>query len=389
MRVLVAHNRYRSGSPSGENVVVDAEISLLRDAGVEVVPYLRSSDEIESFRLRQRVALAFGPIYSRRGVLDVEALIAKTRPHVLHLHNPNPLISPAVINTAQQRGVSVVQTVHNHRHVCLNGIHYREERVCRDCVGRRMAWPGVLHACYRDSRAQSTVLATANAIHRNTYLKVDRFLALTPTLARHLQGIGVPESKITVRPNTVEDPGASPGLGDSRQLLFAGRLRAEKGPLLLLEAWRRRHSDAFRRLVIVGDGPQRSEVERLAATAGDVDVLGPTTPSGVIDHIARSAAVAIPSTCPEAFPRVAVESMAVGRAVLATNLGGLASIVRPNVGVTSDPIASSLATAIDELGSRDLQALGLSARREYEAAYHPRVVTKQLISVYEELRATS
>ena len=35
MRVLVAHNRYRSAAPSGENRMVDAEIALLRDAGVD------------------------------------------------------------------------------------------------------------------------------------------------------------------------------------------------------------------------------------------------------------------------------------------------------------------------------------------------------------------
>ena len=38
MKVVVAHNRYRQGQPSGENIVVDAEIDQLRAAGVEVLP---------------------------------------------------------------------------------------------------------------------------------------------------------------------------------------------------------------------------------------------------------------------------------------------------------------------------------------------------------------
>ena len=40
MRVLVAHNRYRSSAPSGENQLVDAEIDLLRSGGVDVVPMI-------------------------------------------------------------------------------------------------------------------------------------------------------------------------------------------------------------------------------------------------------------------------------------------------------------------------------------------------------------
>lgn len=36
MKVLVAHNRYSSAQPSGENTIVDAEIAQLRAAGVEV-----------------------------------------------------------------------------------------------------------------------------------------------------------------------------------------------------------------------------------------------------------------------------------------------------------------------------------------------------------------
>ena len=41
MKVLVAHNRYSSAQPSGENTIVDQEIATLRAAGVDVVPFLR------------------------------------------------------------------------------------------------------------------------------------------------------------------------------------------------------------------------------------------------------------------------------------------------------------------------------------------------------------
>jgi hypothetical protein len=48
MRVLILHNRYRSNSPSGENVVVAEEVDELRRLGHQVQTLLRSSDTIQA-----------------------------------------------------------------------------------------------------------------------------------------------------------------------------------------------------------------------------------------------------------------------------------------------------------------------------------------------------
>src|SRR5436190_1356515 len=63
VRVVIAHNRYRSAQPSGENVIVDAEIAQLETAGVEVVPFLRSSDDIGALPMLDKALLPVSPIY--------------------------------------------------------------------------------------------------------------------------------------------------------------------------------------------------------------------------------------------------------------------------------------------------------------------------------------
>jgi len=60
MKVLVAHNRYRSALPSGENVVVEADIDVLRSAGVDVVPLIEDSDDIPSLGLGGKLGVASG-----------------------------------------------------------------------------------------------------------------------------------------------------------------------------------------------------------------------------------------------------------------------------------------------------------------------------------------
>ena len=104
MKVLVVHNRYRSTLPSGENNVVDNEIELLREAGVDVHVFLRSSDEIAVMNTRQRLAVATSPLDGRSSRAALRSLLAAVRPDVVHLHNPYPLISPTVIADARANG---------------------------------------------------------------------------------------------------------------------------------------------------------------------------------------------------------------------------------------------------------------------------------------------
>lgn len=137
MRVLVVHNQYRSEMQSGENEVVVTEIEMLRAAGLEVDTYFRSSDEIASFGPLQRAMLPVRPLYSFEDARAIRRHIRETRPDVVHLHNPFPLISPYVVRVAKSEGVPVVQTVHNYRHSCPAGGFFRERPCARTAAGRR------------------------------------------------------------------------------------------------------------------------------------------------------------------------------------------------------------------------------------------------------------
>ncbi|MBA2768049.1 MAG: glycosyltransferase family 4 protein, partial [Sporichthyaceae bacterium] len=296
MKVLVAHNRYRSNVPSGENRVVDTEMAALASAGVGIVPYLRSSDEIDAMTLAQRLAVPMQPLHSRRSVAEVEAMIERHRPDLVHLHNPFPLISLSVVRAAHRHGLPLVQTVHNHRHSCMRGSYFRDGHPCHECRGRTLPWPAVKHGCYRDSHAQSVPMAAAFLVHRGDQRAVDRYIALTDALAASLVDSGlVTADRVTIRPNSVPDPGPfrAPGTG----LIFVGRLTDEKGVPLLLEAWRR-SGGPFGTLTVVGEGPGRGLVEAAGRAGGDVRVLGSLEHDEVGAALDRAAALVVPSTSP-------------------------------------------------------------------------------------------
>ncbi|MGC4797544.1 glycosyltransferase [Micromonospora saelicesensis] len=419
MRIVVAHNRYREAQPSGENTIVDSEIAQLTAAGVEVLPFIRSSDEIPSMSKAAKALLPISPIWAPRAQHDLSRLLTEHRPDVLHLHNPYPLISPWVVRTAHRHGVPVVQTVHNYRQVCSSGIYFRDGVICQDCKGRALGVPAIKHRCYRDSAVQSALMATTLAVHRGTWRSVDRYIALTSAIADHLRDYGIPDERIVVKPNSVPDPGRPVPLGDG--FLYMARLSPEKGVDLLLDAWRRHPVGALGTLRIAGDGELRPLVEAAAAERPDVVYLGQLDRAGVQAAVEASAVVIVAAMWHDVLPTVIIEALANGRPVLGTALGGIpylvgadaphepagtgpaeiASAVAGGAGgsampagiglgeagwvVAPEPAALAAALPVARAGA---SGLTLAARARYERIFHPDVVTKQLIDIYAGLART-
>jgi glycosyltransferase involved in cell wall biosynthesis len=382
VKVVVAHNRYRSAQPSGENRIVDTEIEQLTAAGVEVIPFLRSSDDIAALPAAGKALLPVSPLWNPGAARSLAALIRAHRPDLLHLHNPYPLLSPWLVRIAHRHGLPVVHTVHNYRQVCASGIYFRDIGICHDCRGRRLGLPAVVHRCYRESRAQSAVMAVTLAAHRSTWRSVDRFVALSSAIAEHLREYGVPADRITVKPNAIPDPGPPTPPGDG--FLFLGRLVPEKGLGLLLDAWQRHPEGLLGTLRIAGDGPQRALATAAARTRSDVEYVGSLDPDGVRAALRDCAVVLATPVWHDVLPTVVIEALAAGRPVLGTALGGIPYLVG-DTGWVVEPTASALADALPRART-EAPSLAAAARSRYLSTFHPDVVTQRLLDVYASVR---
>jgi glycosyltransferase involved in cell wall biosynthesis len=391
VKVVVAHNRYREAIPSGENVIVDLEIAQLRAAGVEVLPFQRSSDSIGELPLAQKALLPISPVYGAPAQRDLAALLEREQPDLLHLHNPYPLLSPWVVRTAHAHRVPVVQTVHNFRQVCSSGLYFRDGHVCHDCRGRAFGLPAVVHKCYRGSAVQSALMATTLAVHRPTWRSVDRFIALTTAIKAHLLDYGIAEDRIVIKPNGIPDPGAATAPGDG--FLYAARLSPEKGLALLLDAWRRHPDGALGQLRIAGDGELRPLAEQAAAERTDVTYLGVLDAAGMAAAREAAAVVVAVPTWHDVLPTVILEALASGRPVLGTAVGGIPYLLGvdqpgPLAGWVVEPDPAALAAALP-VARAEAGALGGAARDRYLSTFHPDVLTRQLIDIYTGLSANS
>jgi glycosyltransferase involved in cell wall biosynthesis len=381
MKVVIAHNRYQSGLPSGENRVVDSEIALLRAAGIDVVPFFKHSDDIVGGTARVMMRAAPGPVISPGAVREFNALIETHRPDILHVHNVFPLISPWVIRAAVKARIPVVQTVHNYRHTCVAGMHTRNGATCEDCRNHVVPWPAVKHACYRGSAAQSGIMAIGQMVHKSTWRMVSRFLITSPQMRDRLESTGVRASRIEWRPTFAEDAGITKLQSDGG-IAFVGRLDQAKGIELLLRAWTPKVAQRWKRLVIAGDGPLAGRVAAAAEADSSVEWRGHLDPEGVRAVIRGANLVAIPSLWFEGFPHVAAEAMSIGRPLLMWSGAGFSRLADADAGWQFDGTPDAWTKGLLDVDDASLRRRSASARKFYERRCSPAMAVQQLQDVY-------
>ena len=387
MKVLLAHNFYRSSAPSGEDSVFRNERALLLDNGVEVVTYEMFNDSIDTSSLAKRTRLALNTAWSNETYKAVKQLIEQTKPDIAHFHNTFPQISPSAYAACCDSGVPVVQTLHNYRLICANALLLRDGRPCEDCVGNTLL-PALRHRCYRDSLWATGALVwmlTRNRQRRTYQTMVDRYIALTEFAANRLIAGGLPKDRVCTKPNFM--PGVTEaGLGDGGYAVYVGRLSPEKGLRTLLAAWRWITDIPLK---IVGDGLLRDELIDLSRKNNLlVEFLGFCDRSTIIDIVGRAALQIVPSECYEGFPMVILESYACGTPVVSSRIGSLSEIVRDGeTGLKFEAgNAADLARTVNRLLDEParLAIMRKKSREEFLAKYTSDRNFHLLMNIYED-----
>jgi len=377
VRVLQVHNRYRQAG--GEDTVVARERELLTSAGHEVLQYQVENPLGAIGAASTLLMSAWNPVSAR----SVKQITAEFQPDVAHIHNTWWVLSASVV--AALGSIPTVVTLHNYRLLCANAQLFRDGHPCEDCVGRG-PWRGVQHRCYRRSFPASTLAAAAISIPRrlDVWRNVDLFLALTDFAEGRFVAGGIPEEKLVVKPNFVDDPGPRPvSPSESRTVLFAGRLSKEKGIDVLLDAWREASPEGLE-LVLVGDGPLRAGHESSAPSG--VRFVGRVPRDEIGELMLAARALVFPSISYEGQPMVLLEGLAAGLPIFASDIGGVsetvgsggsASLVRPGD-------RSAWADSIRRLADDSwVNGAGRRSRSVFESRYSAEHALNALMTAYE------
>ena len=394
--VLLVHCRYRL--PGGEDAVFAADRAMLEAHGHRVVTYERSNDE---GGLAAKLLLPLRAVFSLKTYREVKALIRSEKIEIVHVHNTLFAVSPSVFWTARAAGVPAVQTLHNFRLFCPNGVLLRGGKVCEDCPRQKGGlFNAVRHGCYRGSRVQSAVCAFLYAFHRllGTYRRV-HLIALTEFDKEKLLEFNARHpvfdpAKLYLRPNAAVPEGALPPLrplaARNNQVVFAGRLEELKGLRTAIEAWRLLENDpAAPKLLLCGAGPLEGWARENAGE--NVEFLGQISHEALCALLAESRAALAPSLCYESFALVPAEAHAMGTPVIASDLGNVGAMVRDGVDglrfAPGDPEA--LANAVRRLPDLEAKADPAAIRAEAVGQFGQEENYRELAEIYQDILVKS
>lgn len=381
MKILTIHTKYLHRG--GEDEVCDAESQLLQSRGHEVRPLVFDNAGISGL---DTVYAGLKTSWSPGAYGRVAHEIATWHPDIVNVHNFFPLATPAVHYAAARAGVPVVQTLHNFRLMCPNGMLFRDGSPCEKCLGKAIPWRGVAHACYRGSYAASAAAAamiSVQNIRKTWQTQVTLFFALTEFARQKFVQAGFPPERVMVKPNFVPSD-LGPGQGDGDFVFYAGRLSEEKGIRLLLDAWRAANPRG--RLVLAGEGPLVSLVRDRSQADGSVQYVGRLSLGETYEYMGQARALVFPSLMYEGMPRAIIEAFSRGTPVLAHRSGSMSELIRhQETGwLLERGDCRAMAAVLSGLftGESDQSHMRSAVREEFERKYTAELQYEFLMNAY-------
>jgi alpha-1,6-mannosyltransferase len=230
---------------------------------------------------------------------------------------------------------------------------------------------------------------------RALYNRCDATLAISPSLARRLERIGV--RNVASIPLGVDlqtfhprrrDPELRAALGvadDELLLIYAGRLDGEKRPQVVVEAFQSLPESFRGSLVLVGDGPLRETLAEHATRNRRIKVLPFETDRLKLATLLASADVYVSAMPYETFGLSVVEAQACGLPVVGVRAGAMIDRVPAGVGrLGAVDSPKEMAVNIQALAA-DRREMGSRARHLVEAEFSWERTFQQVFTLYRRL----
>lgn len=386
MKILQIHNFYKT--PGGECSVVHAEKKLLESHGHVVTLFSRNSAEIDELSMMRKVPALLQIPYNYQIKRELSRLLKKDRPDVAHVHNVFPLLSPSIYDALKNSNIPVVQTVHNFRFLCPNGQFFIRGKICEQCQTEGF-FSAVKNRCMHDSIPVSALYAMAigNAWRTGNFPgNIDRFIALNRFVANKLMGAGIPQNKISILGNFVEQFSGYPA-PKKKYIVYLGRLSPEKGLWTLLSAMNKVRDVVLK---IAGTGPLENELKAYVASHAmkNVEFVGFVGGKDKVQLIREALCTVTPSEWYENFPISVLESLAMGTPVIASRVGGLPEMIEHGISGllfmpgSIDGLAEAISRLIEMRGeSNGMDSSALDAAR---SRFGPDAHIQGLNDIYQE-----
>ena len=389
MNILQVHNKYKI--LGGEWTVLQQEYELLKNTHAVEQFIVDNAKELST--VIDKLKLVFKTHYNKKAKKKLFDKLTGGNYDVMHTHNFFPLLSPSVFEAAREAGVPSILSLHNFRLIHPNGLLYHNGKIDHRSIGGsayNCVWDGV----YRNSKVQTAVAAHMIEYHRkhNTWQTFpSAFIALSEFSKQMFVDGGLPEERIFIKPNFIEDPlnnGSGLAIQDKKEnmFLFVGRISTEKGIQDLIECWIQHKIKA--KLVVAGDGPLREKLEKKSKANPSIQWLGQISREEILQKLTFAKAMLFPTRCYEGQPLIILEALSVGCPVITSKIGNPQNMIDDGVNglhfKTGDinDMYSKISAIYYKTEKR--KEMSKNARESYLNRYTPEKNSEMLMDIYKE-----
>lgn len=342
----------------------------------------------------KKIKMGIKLIYSFESKHNIEKLIRDEKPDIAHIGLLHRQITFSVVDVLKKYNIPVVMHLHELTAVCPCYTMLRQDgTICSDCATKGY-WNCVKNKCMKGSLAKSVLAYTEAQFLRygHYYDKIDLYIAECNFYKNLVEKAHFTHSPIIKMNNFLPiNQEYKAYYEHDNYILYFGRYAREKGVLTILKAYAKMHCDE--KLVLVGKGSEEDRIKNFVKEnnlEGRVQVNGAIFGEEMDRIIERAKVVLVPSEWYENGAFVALQALAKGKIVVASDIAGLSEIVQDGeTGYLAKPgspdsFAEAIQKALNltETEYRDMsEHIVTYAKKRCDAGNY----IKELCKIYEKL----
>jgi glycosyltransferase involved in cell wall biosynthesis len=348
--------------------------------------------------LHKKLKAAGRIFYNFEAASKFSKLLNYTKPDVVWGFGIHRHLSPSIFIEARKRNIPVIHRLSDYAIICPDSrLAKGDDTLCKGIECPTNGYHNAIkYKCVRltngangkkASLGASLVGAAELYIHNKLgfYVNnVNRFLAPSNFLKNIMIKAGIPENKISHFPIYIDPNKYVPEFKSEPFAVYFGRLNWEKGLPMLLEAV----SDLKHiKLYLIGDGPERPNLEKIKEVKNlvNVEFLGRMPEEEMKKFLKNARLTIIPSVWYDNSPNVILESFALGKPVLAANIGGIPEYVTDGTDgfLYEYDNVSQLKEKINFLMNQPkiCEEMGIMARKKVEEVYNQDIHYELLMGI--------
>lgn len=334
---------------------------------------------------------ALDVIYSKKNYNKMLEAIEDFKPDIIHVNNFQRQLSSSIIKAANDKKIPIIFTAHDVQAICpAITMMDNNQNICELCMkGKYLNC--IKKSCNKGSKAKSIIGALEGYYYRKKGIYSNKInYIITPSEFYRTKFIedGTNPNKIEAIHNFIiaKDYEVKTEIGD--YALYFGRLSKEKGINNLIKAFKKCNMG---KLYIAGDGPEKENIEKfikINKLTKKVNLLGYLSKEEIIEYVRKARFIVVPSIWYENCPYSVMETLAIGKPVIGSNIAGIPELVINNENGYTYTYDSTdeLSDKMYELFTNDKKVIKFSQKaKELAKQYDKEIYYKKIYAIYKNI----